>query len=790
MPGAPDKRLIKCRDLNKSGKRVMMPPAKKQKPRLLICSKAGSKTGPKPAALKAAFDVSDFHVSLNTVDTLGEAEERWTGRDDFECLLLDSDLAAEDWDAALSAIRDLSSRAAIVLLSTREQTADSIKAIEQGAEDYLFRDELQTPSLQRSVSAALARHRRTPRSEEMPQVGDCEDLLKRILKTHNDAMLILGQNHDIRFINPAAVSLLETDETSVIGEVFPFAVEDGDATELEIPVSGCKFQTVNLTAFGLNWEGQASLLIILREVATDSSDTQRYLLLQEQLNLLLDSISDGVILTDGEGWVEGLSQGAAALLGKDPRTYLGQPFDRILKPSRLREANTTTDGLRSNWLPSSAAPTQRVSAVLEGARGDKLPITAVIHGLFDSAGQRQACLFIVEQSDRQAEPEASESFDPDSLNTVGLLVGGIAHDFNNMLTAIMGNIALARLALEKGDTISQKLDAAEGAARQAESLSQQLLTFSKAGALALKRTDIREVIEECAQFFLRGSNVTFTVNAEAGLWPVDVDKGRISRLISNLLINADQAMPDGGMIDIYLRNLVIRRAEVPDLAPGEYICFEIKDSGTGISPENLKRIFAPYFTTKENGNGLGLASSHAIARNHKGTITADSSFGYGSIFRVYLPKSRIHPTDNEPSKKQDKMKHTEPTHRGCGRILLMDDMEAMLMVASEILRMLGYEVECCADGEEAIRIYKAAKESGNPFAAVVFDLTVPGGMGGEEAANRLREYDPDLIAIASSGYSNSDVMSDHKRSSFKAVVPKPYRIDEMSSALESLLKRD
>ena len=222
-----------------------------------------------------------------------------------------------------------------------------------------------------------------------------------------------------------------------------------------------------------------------------------------------------------------------------------------------------------------------------------------------------------------------------------------------------------------------------------------------------------------------------------------------------------------------------------------FICIEVRDEGTGISPENLKRIFDPYFTTKDSGNGLGLASSYAIINSHKGTITVDSSVGHGSIFRVYLPKStRPLQAKAEAQKATEENKPSKETiHHGKGRILVMDDMEAMMMVAGEILTVLGYEVEYSTNGEEAVAAYKAAKEDGNPFDAVVFDLTVPGGMGGEEASNLLKEYDPGLIAIASSGYTTSNVMSDYKNSAFAAVVPKPYRIKEMSDALHNVLSR-
>jgi two-component system cell cycle sensor histidine kinase/response regulator CckA len=379
-------------------------------------------------------------------------------------------------------------------------------------------------------------------------------------------------------------------------------------------------------------------------------------------------------------------------------------------------------------------------------------------------------------------------FKSEKLESISLLAGGIAHDLNNMLTAILGNISILRVELGEGNQHSAKLVAAEKAALQARLLTQQLLTFSKGGAPALEVTTISKMVEECAQFILRGSKVTCSIEKEDDLWPVDADKGQISQVVNNLIINASQAMPDGGEIRIRMSNLQVRHTEVSELKQGDYICIEVRDEGIGISPQNLKKIFDPYFTTKTEGNGLGLASSYSIITMHKGIITAESSIGKGSIFRVYLPKSiQIALAKSNQVEAEKEEPANEEIHRGKGRILVMDDMEAMMIVAGEILTALGYEVEYSTNGNEAIKAYKAAKNAGNAFDACVFDLTVPGGMGGEEAANILIDYDPNLVAIASSGYTTSDVMSDYKNSAFKAVLPKPYRIKEMSDVLHELL---
>ncbi|MGB0334268.1 MAG: response regulator [Opitutales bacterium] len=407
---------------------------------------------------------------------------------------------------------------------------------------------------------------------------------------------------------------------------------------------------------------------------------------------------------------------------------------------------------------------------------------------------RQSIRYAIERSNLLRKPQnhiqrtEDKLFQAEKLNSISLLAGGIAHDFNNMLATILGNISMIRIEMDEGHSYSEKLLAAEKAALQAKSLTQQLLTLSRGGTPVLEVTTVAEVVEECAQFVLRGSNVKCEVSKDEDLWPVDADKGQISQVVNNLIINADQAMPRGGKIAISIGNSKISPSEVPSLDSGNYVCIEFKDEGDGIPPENLKRIFDPYFTTKKAGNGLGLASSYSIVQSHKGSIIAESTLGSGSVFKVYLPKSQrsVEPV-NTTEIKQAKESSKETIHRGKGRILVMDDMEAMMLVAGEILTVLGYEVEYTTNGEEAIAAYQKAKESGNGFDAVVFDLTVPGGMGGEEAANILIEYDPDLIAIASSGYTTSNVMSAPQDSAFKGVVPKPYRIKEMGDALHKVL---
>jgi len=730
------------------------------------------------------LELSKLKFEITSVKRLADGAKR-LGEERYDVVLLDLGLPDSRGIETLRAVMGAASDEVIVVLTGADDEQLSLEALQVGAQDYLFKDRLNGEALRRSIRYALERANLTRSLEaHNSEIQYREALLRRIFDANTDAMLILSQEYEIKFFNPAAAQLLEADADKLVGEIFPFEVKGGELTDLEIPDSNERTRIVELSAVDLTWQGESALLVILRDI------TQRRLAElglkreKERLSVTLDSIADAVIATDESGAVERLNDEAARLIGITNDEAAGRPLEDVLLLKHPKTGERIKDPTQTLMAPEFTDACTKPGLPLERADGEALNVTAETRGIFDEEGGRHGCVTVLRDITLQKKAE-DELFKAEKLNSISLLAGGIAHDFNNMLTAILGNISMVRIELDEGHRHAAKLVAAEKAAMQAKSLTQQLLTFSKGGAPVLEVTTVSETVEESAQFILRGSNVKCEVKKDDGLWQVDADKGQISQVVNNLIINADQAMPDGGTISIRLRNLRVRRAEVPSLRSGEYVCIEVRDEGTGIPPENLKQIFDPYFTTKESGNGLGLASSYSIVKSHKGTITADSSVGHGSVFRVYLPKS-TKPKQAPPKPKADEEKK-ETIHRGKGRILVMDDMEAMMMVAGEILNVLGYEVEYATNGQEAIDAYKAAKESGKPFDAAVFDLTVPGGMGGEEAANILKAYDPGLIAIASSGYTTSNVMSDYKNSAFKAVVPKPYRIKEMSDALHGVL---
>jgi PAS domain S-box-containing protein len=366
------------------------------------------------------------------------------------------------------------------------------------------------------------------------------------------------------------------------------------------------------------------------------------------------------------------------------------------------------------------------------------------------------------------------------LESIGTLAGGIAHDFNNLLTGIMGNIGLAKRLLKAEGKAYERLDEAEKAATRARALTQQLLTFARGGSPVKKPASITELIKETAPFALRGSNVRLEIALPYDPWTVEVDEGQISQAINNIVINANEAMPAGGTLKIRVRNTVINKAGT--MPRGNYIQIDIEDKGLGISKNDLPKIFEPYFTTKQKGSGLGLATAYSIISNHGGYITVDTAQDAGTTFHIYLPSSGEPPTEK-------KKPAVEKISYRSGRILVMDDEEVIRNMMQTMLKLAGHEVEVTRDGAEALYKYAQAKESGQPFDTVIMDLTIPGGMGGKEAVKKLLEIDPDARVIVSSGYATDPIMSEYKKYGFSAVITKPYSVNQLEETIHSLLKK-
>jgi PAS domain S-box-containing protein len=510
---------------------------------------------------------------------------------------------------------------------------------------------------------------------------------------------------------------------------------------------------------------------------------------KERLAVTLRSIGDGVVTTDTSGNVILLNKVAENLIGWSQEDAAGKHLDEVFtiidEKTRQRSENPVARVLLTGCIEELANHT-----VLVSREGNECIIADSAAPIRDRESRIVGAVLVFRDITEKRKME-EELLKAQKLESIGILAGGIAHDFNNLLTAILGNISLSKMYVSEGDKIHQKLTEAEKASLRARDLTQQLLTFSRGGAPVKKTSSIAEIIRDSAAFSLSGSKVTCTFTIPDDLWLVEVDEGQISQVTNNIILNAEQAMPDGGVIEVACRNVQVGADANLPLQDGRYILVTISDQGVGIPEETLPRIFDPYFTTKELGKGLGLSTVYSIVQNHDGHIAVSTKPGFGTTFFIYLPAT------NCPEKfsckeeiaadlvEEQTVLVEEQTVKG--RVLVMDDEENIREVVAEMLRFIGYEVSLSRDGEEAVSLYTQALEAKQPFAAVLMDLTIPGGMGGGEAIRILRKIHPEVKGIVSSGYSNDPILSDYKTFGFQGIITKPFKLGEIRGVLERVL---
>lgn len=367
------------------------------------------------------------------------------------------------------------------------------------------------------------------------------------------------------------------------------------------------------------------------------------------------------------------------------------------------------------------------------------------------------------------------------LKSISVLAGGIAHDFNNILTAIIGNISLMKVLVDRKSKVFERLTETEKASLQAKELTHQLLTFSHGGAPVKSTVSLINLINDSVTFTLRGTKVRGILSPTENIWPVDIDEGQMSRVIHNIVINAVQAMPDGGDLSVQATNLTTGDVNGLPIPLGNYVCVSVTDTGTGIPDDIISSIFDPYFTTKDEGSGLGLAIAHSVIQRHKGHLVIESEEGKGTTCIIYLPASK---------KEAPKHEHAEDAlPSGTGTILLMDDEKIIHDTVSAMLDFLGYEVECALDGQEALSMYQQKLSDDCPYDAVIMDLTIPGGMGGQEAIKKLLQIDPNARALVSSGYSEDPIMANFIDYGFLGVIEKPFQLPKIATTLEGILAK-
>lgn len=489
---------------------------------------------------------------------------------------------------------------------------------------------------------------------------------------------------------------------------------------------------------------------------------------KEEWELTFDAVPDLIAILDTQHRIVRVNRAMADRLGVAPNKAIGSFCFEVVHhlespPGFCPHLHLLKDGR------------EHQAEVHEPALGGDFLVT--VSPLYNHEGHLSGSVHVAHDLSERKQMER-ERLRLAKLEAVGVLAGGIAHDFNNVLMGVLGNISLASMASSASEA-HERLVAAEAACGQAQSLAQHLLTFAKGGAPVKKPQNLKEIVQGVTKMALSGSQSRVELFLPDQLWYVEVDRSQMEQVFSNLFINADQAMPTGGLIQVEAENLEVTAGSRLPLAPGKYVMVTLKDQGIGISPELLERIFDPYFTTKQKGSGLGLATTLSIVTQHGGYIMVDSQLGRGATFRLYLPAQ-------EEAGLPEKPVEAKPLE-GHGRILVMDDDPLVREVMDKMLRKLGYEPVFAQEGREALELYARGQASGEPFAAVILDLTIPGGMGGTEAIQHLLAQDPQVKAVVSSGYADDTIMADFKAFGFQGVIAKPYRLADLARVLQEVL---
>ncbi len=475
----------------------------------------------------------------------------------------------------------------------------------------------------------------------------------------------------------------------------------------------------------------------------------------------------------GSGEILAGNAAAATLLGCTPAALRGlrlaSPFPAVASPHTLKAWADSGPEPEPVWQlrrPAGGTVAATVAvAQIETGDGPRVVVTAV-----------PTAAPVPPDTPPRNEEDLLRAAKRESLE---LLAGGVAHDFNNLLTALLGNINLARMDTSLSGEVQEWLEEAEKATGRARDLTQQLLTYSKGGEPVRRLIDLAVCLRDAAKFARQGSRVRCDFDLAGDLWPAEVDAGQIGQVVHNLVLNAVQAMPGGGVVTVAARNIHRDTAHQLGLGPHHFVVVEVRDQGPGIKPDDMARIFQPYFTTKRRGSGLGLATSQTIARRHYGALRVESVPGCGAVFLLYLPA--------DPGARIERPGREDPLPRFSGRILFMDDEPAIRQMAPDILSRLGFETEVVRDGAEAVETYARARAAGRPFEAVILDLTVPAGMGGLETVKHLRALEPRVRALVSSGYADNEVLLNFREHGFSGTVTKPYCLSELAAVLGRVL---
>ena len=535
---------------------------------------------------------------------------------------------------------------------------------------------------------------------------------------------------------------------------------------------------IDVEAIGthLAYEGKPAVQVVLRDITARKMAEKALRESEDTLRNLMDVMPVGVVLVNGLSNFEYINRCFVELFGYSHAEIPDlETWYQLVYPDPVYRKEVTA---ARDAMISEAKANGTLIAPVEGKVTCKDGSVRQVIVNRQLAGDRTIAIFI-DITERQF--IQNELLKTQKLESLGVLAGGIAHDFNNILTGILGNITLAQMFLDERHKSFKPQGFAEQAALRAAELATKLLTFAKGGAPVRKPVSLVPIVEESVSLALRGANVTCVVGLPEDLHAVEADEGQMSQAFHNIIINAAQAMPGGGVLKVGAENVALAAGNRQALPEGAYVRISFADEGCGMAEEIQQKIFDPYYTTKSSGSGLGLASVHSIVNKHGGHIEVSSAVGTGTVFTFYLPsigKTIAAPASVVPS--------LAIGGAARGDVLVMDDEALVRNLATQLLQHLGYRVTSCANGEDAVALYGAGLKSGTPYLTAIIDLTIPGGMGGREAAQRILAIDPVARLVVSSGYSSDPVMADFSSHGFWAAMAKPYRVSELAQILDRL----
>lgn len=703
--------------------------------------------------------------------------------------------------------------AALVMFTGQGSEEVVIAALQRNVYHYLVKDKLSPELLQQSVISAVEKHRIKLKLEE-EQANN-----RAILESISEGFFALDFNWRYIYLNQIAAQYhtktVDQLKGKILWDILPDLIGSKIHQVLDYTMTNRVAQNLEyfderrskwfdmriyptrqgISVYFQNIDDRKQIEIATNELnrvlernvverTKELKEAYQELIHEKELiAVTLSSIGEAIITTDVDLCIKLFNPVAEKLTGWTAASAIGVPITEV-----FRVQSASIDSKEYNpvgWILQNRAETKLVSyQTILPLSGSELRVASTTAPIYDNKGGLVgAVLAFRDVGDEQR--LNNEWAKVTKLESLSLLAGGIAHDFNNALTVILGNISAARINVPAESDIANYLTEATNATVKAKELASQLLTFAKGGEPIKKIISPNQLLSDTARFALSGSNVRLQLNLAPDLWSFEIDPEQISRVIQNLTLNAVQAMPSGGTLEIAAENVLINDTSNLPLYSGNYVLIKVKDEGLGIPTELLDKIFDPYFTTKEKGNGMGLAICYSIINRHDGHITVEPNSGNGTTFFIYLPATLTEISavpllpQAPPSAKVS----------GYGRILLMDDDPAIRRMVSRLLKNLGYQVEPVADGREAIKVYEEAIKANRGFDLVIMDLTIPAGLGGAETLPQLQALDPKVKAIVSSGYANNAVMANYRDYGFQGLLGKPYQLNELTKVLEEVLQR-